>query len=237
MRAGDRACERLFANVDGLVAGHDVDDPGAYRIPDFPYLRTDRFLASFRDEVRGGPRLAAWVGRLADRDRQGRRYELANLPRGARAGLPDDIGARLDGCRARLVERDLVSPARRRLLRRNARAPDEVSLWKRVLGIYPISSLFVSFRIKSLQYDLMQGHRAPLSRLRVEGRLRHWGRLPAGDDMAHVDVPWPVDALGIPRPDGRRLEALFRRHAPLWEVDERDANDRATISMPGRSMV
>ncbi len=219
-----QACERLFATVDALVARQGVGDPGGYRIPGFPYLRTNRFLAELRDAVRGR-RFEVWLGRLAGLDRQGRRFELANLPRAARVRFAGDIGERLDTCRGRLVDRDLASPARRALLRRNARAPDEYSLWKRVVGIYPVTALFVSFRINMLQGELGKGHRGPVSALPVAGRLRRWG-LPAGRVDDGGRGPLPVDDLGVPRPDGRRLEALFRRHAPVWEIDERDGDDR-----------
>jgi len=222
-----QACERLFSDLDSRVEHARVRDPGAYAVADFPYLRTDRFLASFRDRV-PGHRFVVWVGRLARLDHEGRHFELANLPRDVRAGLPLDIERRLDRCRGTLVARDVASPARRSLLRRNAQAPDEYSTWERVLGIYPITSLFVSFRIKSLQDEFIRWHRSRLGNGPVSGRPRRWGL--AARASSTVEGPrWPLDGLGIPVPGRVALEALFRRYAPVWEIDERDGDDR-----PGR---
>ena len=44
-------CERLYADVDRAVAQAGVADGAAARIQGFPYLRVDRFLASFANET------------------------------------------------------------------------------------------------------------------------------------------------------------------------------------------
>ena len=73
-------CRQYFTEIDRAIRSASVQDEGSYPIPGFPYLRTDRFLASFADEVEDESRFTAWTERLAQLDRKARAYELANLP-------------------------------------------------------------------------------------------------------------------------------------------------------------
>jgi hypothetical protein len=41
----------FFASLDGRASEAEALDPGAFRVEGYPYLRTNRFLASFRDAV------------------------------------------------------------------------------------------------------------------------------------------------------------------------------------------
>src|SRR5271169_5023325 len=74
-------CTRWFTRLNETVDRARVRDAGAYRIPGFPYLRADRFSASFRHDVKDDPAaFAAWVDRLRNLDATARAYELKNLP-------------------------------------------------------------------------------------------------------------------------------------------------------------
>ncbi len=82
--AGDpvlRECAHWFRALDRAVARAGVSDIGARRIDGFPYLRVDRLAASFSAEARVRDDIhTAWIERLRELDRVGRRIEIANLP-------------------------------------------------------------------------------------------------------------------------------------------------------------
>ncbi len=141
---GDAAaarCLTLFEHTDAAVARESVGDAMAARIRGFPYLRADRLLASFRDEIGAPDAQKFWIGRLAALDAEARAAEIANLSGSARAALardavgddtasgnadtgaagdrpqPTDPGApkltaALDRCRDVLVEADLAEADR-----------------------------------------------------------------------------------------------------------------------------
>ena len=73
-------CRAVFAEIDGLVEAAGVRDAEAAKVSGFPYLRVNRFLASFRREPMERARRDAWVERMRALDRQARWVELANLP-------------------------------------------------------------------------------------------------------------------------------------------------------------
>ena len=73
-------CADFFASLDKQIMKADVIDPGAFRVKNYPYLRVERFLASFSEEVNDSAAFAVWVDRMQALDRDARKYEIANLP-------------------------------------------------------------------------------------------------------------------------------------------------------------
>ena len=233
----DTACRALFARADAAVDTAGVHDAGGARIEGFPWLRVNRPLASFRDEVGTPQRFAAWVDRLAALDRTARHHELANLPASRRAtlandwhaeaarhGLPADLEAGLDACRGRLRADRLAQPAGRDRLRAAAVAPDEYVEWERVLGLYPIARRVARPRVAAFHRERNQAFGADaLDRERVR---RYAVPRKPDTDAARLARNMPRDALGIPEPDERTRVELLAAHAPVWAVETRTGDDR-----------
>jgi hypothetical protein len=59
-------CQSLFVQVDEEVKRANVQDYGPMRISGFPYLRVDRFSASFRESASGSTQMQTWTKRLAE---------------------------------------------------------------------------------------------------------------------------------------------------------------------------
>ena len=79
--ADGQGCAGWFTKLDEIVDGAGVRDAEAYRIPGFPYLRVNRFLASFREQAQmDSTAFAVWENRLRELDQRARNYELKNLP-------------------------------------------------------------------------------------------------------------------------------------------------------------
>lgn len=217
-------CRALFAEVDAAVEQAHVRDHGPSPVRGFPYLRTNRLLASFNGELgEDKRRWATWAGHMAQLDGQARAFELRNLATSV-GGRDDDalLGA-LDGCRQRLLAGDLAQPERRAALREAARVADDYVTWWRVAGLYPLTAPVVSANIAAWQTKARETFDTPLRALPVEGRLERWA-LPAAPptpDAAGVRdiLRRSRDALGIPQPSPPDLERLFAAFAPIWEVD------------------
>ena len=65
-------CLTLFEHTDAAVARESVGDAMTARIRGFPYLRADRLLASFRDEIGAPDAQKFWISRLAALDAEAR---------------------------------------------------------------------------------------------------------------------------------------------------------------------
>ena len=217
-------CRSLFVQVDKDVDLADVRDYGPIRIAGFPYLRVDRFSASFRETAFANSQIRAWTKRLAELDAEARSLELRNLGQPVAGLRGQQMESRLDSCRDELVDNLMQEPEQLARLRREAVVPDDYVTGWRFAGLYPLTSLVVLDRIRTAQEEIQQTFAQPLGSLPIKGRItrRHEPRI-AGPLPAPLN--FPKDALGIPQPSAQLLRQLFNLHAPIWEIDVVDDND------------
>jgi len=222
-------CLQQFRAYDRRMAGggvaHMPTRPA--RVPGFPYLRVDRFLASYGDEELDATAREAWLARMAQLDRQARRIQRDMLS-GRGGTAPADTGPSVEQlavCAGILAAHDLGDPRRLEALRRNAGVGSEYRLANQVLGLYPLAAAPVGIGVARYQRGVRRTFARPLASLPVRGRLRRFVP-PPGPPTAAPDAFRPgeslaldTDALGVPRPTEQQLAALYRRHAPMWEID------------------
>ena len=195
---------------------HDgVDDAQYARIRSFPFVRIDRFLASFADELDSAAKRRAWLTRLAAHDREARAVEMTNL--GDAPGTP--LVGELNDCRTALLAKLLQDTEGFERLRQRATVADDYADWKRWLGMYPLSSRFVLASVARLQQ-----REAP-----------QWSPTDGALDANIYAIPPPPpsaarlsnarDALGIPILAPNHTRALLSHHAPQWIVETTGGHD------------
>lgn len=221
-------CARLFERVEAAVNHADVRDNEAHVVESHPWLRSNRFLASFRDSARGEA-LDQWLELLARLDARARPHELANMPRETRAALGEDVPERLADCRDRLVAFDRASPERVAEIRSAAEVPDSYITWRRVLGLYPLPGWFILQGVEDWHEEEKARFSEPpdLSPVR-----RHAPREAESADPDRV-AGWLERAadnpLEIPLPESAVARRLFRAFAPDFVVETRGQHDRPGV--------
>ncbi|MGD9603400.1 MAG: hypothetical protein AB7O21_01970 [Gammaproteobacteria bacterium] len=198
-------CHVRFVAFDREVAARGTRYSAVAPVTGYPFLKVDRFLASFADDARAAPLREVWLRALAARDAEARRMEAAALP--AAPSL-----AALNECRDRLVAHVLADPSAVDRVRAVARVPDEYRTWWRIAGLYPLARRVALAGVRRLQ----TAH--PVAPAADPGA----GVAYASDAVPGVSAPdWsglPRDAFGRVRPGRAQRAALFARHAPTWRV-------------------
>lgn len=214
-----RECRTFFAQIDGKIEAAGVRDGGAARVAGYPYLRADRFLASYAEAAQDAGAFDAWVQRLRARDQESRRAELRNL------GLADAdaVIERSRDCGAQLAALELATPQHRADLRERVRVKDDYSLLARTFGFYPAAVPFLNLGIRGYHEEVRSDYARPLADLDSPGPLTAWVPPPAaaGDDssVARTLAAAPRDALGVPQLDSSQWQALAERHAPIFWIE------------------
>ena len=235
-------CRAVFAELDSLVDAAGVRDAEAAGVRGFPYLRVNRFLASFRSEPMKPARREAWVERMRDLDRQARSVELVNLPSLERSRLkqimaslpavPADPAAAVEHCAA-VLWRHHEASGDSDALRRAARVPDSYSAWVRLAGLYPVTSIAVAAGFAMWKAESLTSFDVPADDWPVQGVLDVY-RPAAREGVAKRLRPGEVaailassrgNALNIPEPEGRDLRRLIETFAPIWRIDRVGAAD------------
>jgi hypothetical protein len=237
LAARDKAgeCARYLAALDQAVLDAGVADRQARRIPGFPSLRVNRFLSFFASRNLTGPALAAWLDRLTALDREGRKAEIANLPAALRQGLEglageNDLQQAAESCGDRLRDIDLAALENIELLRARARVAPDYSTAKSILGLYPLTAIFVRLGIEKYHRSILATFRTELAQLPIADHLVRY--LPPGADgpavpeAASLIERVAADPLGIPELTAVEQQRLFLAFAPIWEIDTTGDYDR-----------
>jgi len=222
-----RSCAEWYRDLDQAVDRAGVRDAAAYRVPGFPYLRLDRFTASFAPRAAKDPRARqVWLERARALDREARAVELSNLPRDALGALgvsAADAETRSASCAQTLSAQDLASQAARSALFEGAAVPDDYVGWQRVVGLYPLTAIPFSDGVARWQAEVVAGFRATHSGAPPEAPLQRYAptrdAAMRGAQVAELLARAPRDPLGVPRFSPEELERLFATFAPVFEIE------------------
>jgi hypothetical protein len=224
------SCADFFAALDKQTARSDALDAEYFRVAHYPYLRTDRFLASFRNEARDKRTFATWIDRMQHLDQSARRSEIADLPDAAVAAMTSTNGRRqldrqVETCGNRLKKVDFSIAANRNRLRQEVSVPDEYLALRRILGIYPITHLFVSHGVHQWQ---AKARKAFSTEPPPNWQVVRYAPAPSADLLTvhRIFRNARRDALDIPVYTPQEREALFRMYAPMWVVQTQGTYDR-----------
>ena len=224
------SCADFFTSLDNRIEEAEVLDPGVFRVKDYPYLRVNRFIASFRDEVDEKAAFTEWVDRMQSIDQDTRKFEIANLPHSQVAALDSVNGKiglyrKVETCGDNLKAVDFQNVENQKKLRKSVSVPDDYIPFRRVLGLYPLTSWFVS-------HGVSKWHAEAHKTFSVEPpvgwqTIRYFPAKPFNTSPAgQIVKPNKRDALGIPIYSPKELDTLFRIWAPVWEIQIQGVYDR-----------
>ncbi len=116
-------------------------------------------------------------------------------------------------------------------LRETATPYDDYILLRRVLGLYPVSSLFVSLGVNRYQQSAREIY-SPQPPTDINQRKRYAPEIlvETTPDAAEIVVHAQRDPLSIPQYSPTERRTLFSAHAPIWEVETHGDDDR--IGLP-----
>ncbi|MGH8461700.1 MAG: hypothetical protein ACRESS_08850 [Stenotrophobium sp.] len=226
-------CRALYAAVDRKTDVSGAADPGLYRVPGFPYLRSSRLLASFRDEVKDDRRFDAWITALRQADSAARDREI--LVANGRTQWDEkllDLRQRLQHCGDQLAQADLTTPAARARLRDAVRVPSDYSFVQRLFGAYPLTMPFLKIGVDRYQAQAREDFAQPLQSP-ASAQMTLWqavadpGIVPATpDEVAGWIAAGAQSPLGLPRFSPQQLQRMFVAYAPQWWVETQSDDDR-----------
>ena len=164
-------------------------------------------------------------------DQEARGYEIANLPTTdapalASANNKDALNGNVVTCGNLLKAADFQgADPRIEALREQVDVPDEYSLLRRALGVYPLFRVFVSIGVDNWHAEAKKSFstQPPADWSSIRYVPEKSGELPSSRQIVEKTRR---DALGIPEYAPEDLQALFRIYAPAWEVQTKDDQDK-----------
>ncbi len=223
-------CADFFAALDRQISASDAFESGNARVAQYPYLRTNRFIASFQDDLGDVLAHAAWIDHMQALDQSARQFEIANLSDSSVAALEAmtnraEIYRKVTACGNLLKEADFLSAGKKVRLGRDATAQADYLPLRRILGLYPITKIFVSLGVKKWHVEARGGF--SLEPPDDWQSIRYVPAVTVDMLAAHqITRRAERDALGIPAYSDEDRRTLFQTFAPIWEVQTRGDDDR-----------
>ncbi len=231
-------CRSLLTEMQHRITDEGVSSAFGHPLYGYPYLRSNRFLASFRMELHSEQRQQEWWRRLWQLGFQVRQQQLDNL------NVPFSVVERetIETCIQQLAEIDRQRPDSFEQMQRQARVPSGYNWGARIAGLYPLTRLPVLRVISSEQATWHQAFNNPLF---IQGEHRTYR--PAGtgsltDIKPSLVAAWLEQgrgrsALGIPELSEQQLQQLFEYFAPSWRLYyQSDADQIGAISITDGSI-
>jgi hypothetical protein len=232
-------CHAVFDSVGVEVDAAGTNDAEARQIAGYPFLRADRFLASFADTDMELATFRAWTERLRDLALDGIGVEVGNLASATRKRLDDRAKDLIERpaieaagfCAEVLLAEVLRAPNARTALRDAVEVPDHYDDLQRLVGVYPLTALPVAlgydrWRALNLGTFGLKPSSLPTAGKRVAyQRSGGGGALPPAEVRAILDRSRD-NPLGIPEPSLEDTAGLIDAYAPVWIVDTIGNDDR-----------
>ncbi len=228
-------CRYLFSDFEQIVSSTERLDSQSAKISGYPYLRINRFLLSYRDELNSDLKYEMWSTQLMALAREAHYYEWRNLPPVKKESLLRKHGVvgsfteRLAECGDYLwgIDHDKA----RGILPELVDVPEEYRVSWRVLGLYPLTSRIVASQVKKLHRELKKPFLSAVEELPVSGELARYVLADSEDAITAQSVIEILrhssnNPLNIPLPTQKEQDLLFFRYAPIWEIDQVTDDDR-----------
>ncbi len=222
-----RDCAQWFGDADARIDAAGVRDAEDSRVAGFPYLRSNRFLASFRNDVAAdSSELRAWISHMRDADLLARGVELRALS----PATVDETLAVVQRCGDLLSSNDLADPATIAALRERVQVPDAYLDWQRVVGLYALTRIPFASGVAQWQEETQ----AMFAQARGDAPSPHPaerygpsdGARYARAEVAALLARGEGRPLGIPPWSAAEQAKLLATHAPVFEVATSGVFDR-----------
>jgi hypothetical protein len=225
-------CREFLNRLDEVIKQSGVRDASSVPICGFPYLRTNRFLAELKKNLKGEEQKAEWIRWMQQLDLLAREKEISNLPDKAISSSDFTDGKKPDrkwlytqvnSCSSKLLRHDQARPDFYSTLYPLVHIPSEYSCLLRTVGLYPIVALPVALVTDSSREKIRKRFDADLKDLPVDGQLKAFepgkGEVLSEPEVREVIEKSKRNPLGVPLPDSGELEKLVRSFAPVFVQD------------------
>lgn len=242
-----RDCVEHFNRLDAAIDDAGVRDGAEARVLGFPYLRVNRFLASFVTDpgiLRPGAdtTFQAWMDAMRELDRVSHEVEILNLPAASAAAIAGmskkEMRAKTSECAMLMMGADADKAndsAKRKAIIGAINVPDDYSTFKRALGIYPLAKYPFFRGVEDWQHNAALTIQGALSKTPTKVRITRYVPL------AGPSTPQSIENIisKFKRADKNALgtatttafsdadwSKLFETYAPIYEIETATDDDR-----------
>lgn len=226
------SCRAHINSFHTLVKSSAVQDAQYNLIKSHPHLAVDRFLSFMANKAITPNQRKEWLQHAFQLAEEKFTIENENLPK----PLSAPQKKKLTECAERLLNESLRA-AETKPFPFTAKYDDNYSLFKRTLGLYPISKLFVSSAVTRLHEELTTQYGQALPKNTLTWGPEINSKLSDNELKRIINTAKARSSLNTPTPSQQELTQLFQHYAPRWAIEQKSTADlpgKITIDREGR---
>jgi hypothetical protein len=232
-------CQAFLNRLDEMVEEAGVRDASSVSILGFPYLRTNRFLAALKKNLKGEAEMGEWVRWMQQLDLHSRKKEISNLPDKTILSPELKDGNKVDrqflytqvgSCSSKLMSDAQTRSDFYTMLLSLVDVPDEYSCFRRTIGLYPLIAIPVAIVTDRSRERIRKRFGSDLNDLPVDGHLKSF--VPEGeaflseDEVQRIIGESKKNPLGVLLLDDYQEKKLVWSFAPVFIQDMAASYDR-----------
>ncbi len=232
-------CREFLNRLDEVIEEAGVKDASGVTVRGFPYLRTNRFVASLKKNLRDDTEKEEWFRWMQQLDLLSRKKELSNLPDQAIlfSNFADErktdrewLYAQVKSCSSMLLSHDQARSDFFSTLFPLVNVPEEYSCFRRTIGLYPLAAIPVAVLTKRSLNKVRKTFDTDPKDLPVDGQLRSF--IPQSRASLSIKEVQEIiedsrkNPLGVPLLDKDQEEKLAWSFAPVFIQDVAAPYDR-----------
>ncbi|MBT7410825.1 MAG: hypothetical protein HN826_14080 [Methylococcales bacterium] len=225
-------CRLMFSNIKKTITDNHTQDAQASTIKNFPYLRNNRFLASFRQQTLSDLAFKQWINQMEAIALQSIQIEIHNLPPTIKSSMPTK--QQIKNCSQQLKKQDFFQSKSRfsnisQL--KTMTIDEEYQTWKRFFGAYWLTSWGMKLGIHQMHKTIKATYQVSLDKLTDNKRLIHYVPAEKIKKSSTTNIRKMIknsynNDLKIPQLSNSELSQLFENFAPIWAIDVKTNQDK-----------
>jgi len=236
-----QSCVTFYEDIDANIQLFDIQDAQTFAIRGYPYLHSNRLLASYAPLVTTDTQ-DFWLEQLQKLGMESLVLASQNLPSETKIQLlqkwqyldtkSKTLSELIEMCGKYSHDKAAYNDKALQYLKQQSKIPDHYTTWWRAVGIYPIVSYFMAKGISNWHKESTTALTRVSEHIPVEGEIyRYTSKDPNNklSDLKAVESILTLAAenpLKIPLPSKKEMASLFATYAPIWEIDTVTDNDK-----------
>ncbi len=220
-------CHNYLTEQYHQLSQQHTMDQQTQPVPQYPYVRINRLLASYIYTLDTRSRRTAWLAQAYQETNKAWKIDVANLPKSYQTLHAQKIDSCLQQTFSKLVDNDQFFSALREF-----RYPDAYISWRQWAGLYPLTQYFLVPGIAAWHEEASQQfNQSSVTTLKNTVIYPPEQKVPSATSLSTDTIQswfrhaYQNNALQLPLLRPEQLEKLFYHYAPVWSIQKQGDYD------------
>jgi len=218
-----QSCLKTYRTFQRQTHKTNTQDTQYHQLKHYPQYRSNRHLASYANELTTEQQHQDWLHQLSTLANQKNQTEWQKLTSQTTTTITPE---QLKHCNQQMLKEDLKKPTRLKHIKKQAQIKDNYRELHKILGLYPITTLFLKQGIKTLHEESKTTFNQPQKiTTQYIPQQTNLTTLTPKQTQQIMHKAYQTNTLGIPTLTKTDLQKLYTQHTPIIQTTSQNHYD------------